>query len=138
MRVDRVSRAEAQKLLKAQKKPHKYHAKRTVIDGIKFDSQKEAERWSELKLLERAGRIGELRRQVVYGLHAPVLSAHSATSTCSVGFIWWAIVSTYIADFSYVENGEITVEDCKGMPTPAYRQKRKHMLIEYGIQIKET
>ena len=56
----------------------KYHAKRTRLDGLTFDSQKEARRYAELKLLERAGQIHSLRRQVKYEL-IPAQKIHGRT-----------------------------------------------------------
>lgn len=89
----------------------KYSARKTVVDGIKFDSAKEARRYSELKLLERAGEISDLQRQVKFTLipksedERPVF---------------------YIADFVYEEkDGKRIVEDVKGYRTKDYIIKRK-------------
>jgi hypothetical protein len=109
----------------------KYHAVRTAVDGVVFDSKREARRWAELQLLERAGHISALRRQVVFNLHAPISDAAGAVT--GVG-----IIATYIADFEYYEKGQRVVEDAKGVRTPIYRLKCRHLLVEYGIQIRET
>ena len=105
----------------------KYHAKRTRLDGLTFDSQKEAQRYAELKLLERAGQIHSLRRQVKYEF-IPAQKIHGRTveRACS-----------YIADFVYEENGQTVVEDVKGFRTKDYLIKRKLMLERYGVSVRE-
>lgn len=95
----------------------------TTSDGITHDSIKEANRWCELKLLERAGRIQHLQRQVKYAL-IPKQDGEKAVE--------------YIADFVYRENGNLVVEDVKGKKTKDYIIKRKLMLWVHGIKIKET
>lgn len=108
----------------------KYHAKKTVVDGIEFDSRKEAKRWQELRMLEKAGAISDLKRQVKYEL----IPAQKDPATGKV----IERACTYIADFCYVEDGETVTEDTKGFRTDAYRIKRKLMLQKYGIRIRET
>lgn len=103
------------------KRPHKYGAKPTVVDGVRFPSQKEARRWGELKLLERAGEIRDLRRQVRFALDVNGIP-----------------VCHYIADFVYFENHARVVEDAKGFPTPEYRLKAKLMRAVHGVEIRET
>lgn len=112
----------------------KYRSKKTTIDGITFDSVKEARRYSELILLEKAGRIKDLRRQWKYVL-----------IPCQYGEIDGKRMRierecTYVADFVYcdTENGEIVVEDVKGFRTKDYILKRKMMLYLRGIRIKEV
>lgn len=95
---------------------NKYRAIKTIVDGIKFDSKKEATRYGQLKLMEKAGMITDLKLQVVFEL-----------SVCK-----------YKADFTYYQNDHLVVEDAKGVKTPAYRLKKKMMLNELGIEIKET
>lgn len=104
----------------------KYYNKITVTgDGIWHDSQKEANRWEELKLLQRAGKIKNLQRQVKFEL-TPKLADFRA--------------SYYIADFVYEDpaSGKTVVEDCKGMRTDVYMLKKKMMFWRYGIRILET
>lgn len=108
------------------KKP-KYGNRKVVLDGLTFDSAKEARRWSELLLLERAGAIQSLRRQVKYEL---IPSQRIAGKVVE-------LACTYIADFVYEENGETVVEDTKGFKTPEYIIKRKLMLWRHGIRIRE-
>lgn len=102
----------------------KYHAKRTEVDGIVFDSKREAARYQELKLLQMAGKIESLELQPVYQLL--VKSGRS--------------VGKYRADFRYfdVETQEWIVEDSKGVRTPVYRLKRKIVEAVYDIRIVEV
>ena len=103
---------------------NKYGNVKTVTsDGIKHDSIKEANRWCELKLLERAGLIQDLQRQVKYEL-IPKQDGERPVY--------------YIADFVYCENGKKVVEDVKGCRTEVYKLKKKMMLYFHGISIKET
>ena len=103
---------------------NKYGARKVKApDGQVFDSVKEYHRWGVLRLLERAGRISDLKRQVSYEL----IPKQQGERACS-----------YVADFTYMENGKLVVEDCKGYRTPEYRLKRKLMLWVHGIRIKET
>jgi hypothetical protein len=100
----------------------KFKANKTILDGIQFDSKREAQRYSELKLLERAGVIQNLRLQVKFEL----IPKQQGERAC-----------TYIADFVYEENGQTVVEDAKGMKTKDYIIKRKLMLWIHGIKIRE-
>lgn len=99
-----------------------YNIKTTTSDGITHDSRKEANRWCELKLLERAGKIQHLQRQVKYAL-IPKQEGERAVD--------------YVADFVYHEDGKLVVEDTKGVRTKEYIIKRKLMLWIHGIKIKE-
>jgi len=96
----------------------------TSSDGITHDAKGECERWEELRLLERAGSIRSLRRQVPYAL---VVSG--------------VLVCTYIADFVYEEGAATIVEDRKSPRTrqlAAFRIKRKLMLACHGIEVREV
>lgn len=110
-------------------KKSKYHAQKTVLDGIKFDSKKEANRYAELKLMERAGLIKGLQRQVRFELIPPfdVDGKHYRPTT-------------YVADFVYtdVKSGKQVVEDCKGFRTDIYRLKAKMFAHKFGVSILET
>ncbi len=101
----------------------KYGNKQTVLNGKMFDSRREARRFMELDLMQKAGLISDLRLQVPFEL-VPKIGSERAVY--------------YIADYVYKENGETVVEDCKGCRTDVYRIKRKLMLYRYGIEIKET
>ena len=93
-------------------------------DGQVFDSQREYNRWCNLRMLEKAGKIHDLRRQVTYVL----IPKQGTTRAC-----------TYIADFVYIDSDRNTVvEDCKGYRTEVYKIKKKLMLWVHGIRIRET
>lgn len=100
--------------------PSKYRAKSVVVGGLFFPSQKEARRWAELQLMERAGLISNLRRQVRH--------------TLSVNGVK---ICVYVSDHEYTENGEHVTEDVKGMITPEYKLKRAMMWAIHGIKIRE-
>lgn len=108
---------------------NKYYAKKGTVDGHTFDSKHEAERYSELKLLERAGQIENLQLQVPFQLLYPQRGEDGKVVERGV---------KYIADFVYTENGKTVVEDAKGMRTPEYIIKRKLMLWIHGIRIREV
>tara|TARA_R110002020_G_scaffold475890_1_gene713796 strand:+ start:46721 stop:47032 length:312 start_codon:yes stop_codon:yes gene_type:complete len=100
---------------------NKFNAKKTVVDNIKFDSMAEARRYKNLKLLERSGSISDLELQPRYDL---------IINDIKVGF--------YKADFRYVQDGQLIIEDVKGMKTPIYNLKKKMIKAIYGFDILET
>lgn len=106
----------------------KYYNQKITVDGITFDSRKEYRRYRELCLMERAGEIDNLERQVKFEL-IPTQKKNGKVveRACS-----------YVADFVYNENGEQVVEDAKGVRTKEYKIKRKMMRWLYGIEIKEV
>jgi hypothetical protein len=121
----------------------KYHNIKTkTFDGIEFDSRKEARRWNELKLLERAKEITDLQRQVKYVLipaqYETVERYSKNGNRLKDGTKLLERECSYIADFVYEENGKTIVEDTKGMKTKDYIIKRKLMLYKYGIRISEV
>ena len=121
--VKSISKDEYHALIQSsKKKKNKYGAKRKQVDGINFHSTWEADRYSELRIMEKAGLISQLKLQVKYPLK-----------------VNGAIVSNYIADFVYYdrERNEIT-EDAKGVKAPEYRLKKKLLLAIYGIEIFES
>lgn len=123
----------------------KYRAKKVVIDGIQFDSKKEAERYLVLKYKEKNGEIEDLQLQVPFVL-IPTQYEKAVTYTPKrhkekiVKKILEQKV-VYIADFVYTEDGEIVVEDVKGYKnSTAYAVfviKRKLMLFIHGIKVRE-
>lgn len=120
--MSRLSAAEARALL-GKPKRSKYKAQRTTVDGITFDSKREALRFQELRLMERAGEIEALRRQVPF----PIV-------------INDILITTYMADFVYRIPGaeRDTIEDTKGVRTKEYRLKKRMVRAAYGQDIKET
>lgn len=107
----------------------KYRNRKTAVDGILFDSKLEAKRYTELKLMEKAGEISDLQLQVKYTL----IGSQKLNNRVVERPI------TYVADFVYTLNssGESVVEDTKGVRTKEYILKRKMMLYFHGIRIKE-
>lgn len=110
----------------------KFGNKKYSIDGIKFDSKKEADRYCELRMLERAGQISDLKLQVPFILIPAQYREVNGKNKCVER------ACTYIADFVYTENGERVVEDVKGFKTETYKIKRKLMLYKFGIRINEV
>ena len=118
----------------------KYGNKKIYADGEVFDSKKEYRRWNELIMLVKAKEITGLQRQVKYVL-IPAQREPDLTGPRG-GIRRGKLIErevAYIADFVYTDrDGNTIVEDCKGMRTKEYIIKRKLMLKEYGIRIKET
>lgn len=119
--------------------------KTRTADGIDHDSRKEARRWNELLLLERAGKISGLRRQVKYVLITKQTESFERYSErtgrrLKDGERTIESECSYIADFVYVDSatGKTVVEDSKGVRTKEYRIKKKLMLFVHGIKIRET
>lgn len=126
-----TGRMSAVELRADQERPkrQKYNAQRTTLDGISFDSKREAKRWAELKLLEQAGEIIDLRRQVVVpleGRDGPLLSRKGRQMRITV-------------DFGYVEvaSGLTIYEDAKGMPTRDY-EVRRAVAAAQGVEVREV
>ena len=106
-----------------EKKKSKYHSKKVVLDGIEFDSKKEADRYVQLLLMQRGGDIVGLK------VHPRFELAINHMKICA-----------YEADFSYFDKRCLKqiVEDTKGYRTRAYRIKKKLMLAIHGIDVKEV
>jgi hypothetical protein len=105
------------------RRPNKFFAKKTIAMGLKFDSRWEAERWGQLKSMERAGVVNNLQRQIKFPL-----------------MINEQKICDYIADFEYdltEENGTVKhiVEDAKGVQTPEFKLKKKMMKAIHNIDI---
>jgi hypothetical protein len=110
-------------------KPSKYKNVKVVVDGITFDSKREAAYWVGLKAREKAGEINCLRRQVVFPLMAPQASSPS----------FGVQVAFYIADFVFDDaDGHRHVVDAKGARTAIYKLKRKWLFLQDGIEIEEV
>ena len=121
---------------------NKYRNKKTEVDGILFDSKKEAEYYLVLKLRLRAGDISNLRRQVVYDLIPPVWvekPKQLKTKVKMERYCAWRGMK-YIADFVYTDNqtGEEVVVDVKGTKTAEYKKKKKLMHFLKDIEIQEV
>lgn len=100
----------------------KYHNQKVIIDGIKFDSKLEANRYAELKILEKAGIISALQLQPSFEL-IPAFSKGGKKYRAA----------HYVADFMYYDNQEkrVKIEDTKGMETEVYKLKRKLFEFKY-------
>jgi hypothetical protein len=118
---------------------HKYGANKTVLDGIVFDSAKESKRYTQLLTLEKHGVITNLvsnavlkKENLTRGKNEkqPILSYKLTKRNGNI--------CEYQPDFEYIENGQKTVEDVKGYKTSVYLAKKKLMLKNHGIEIKET
>lgn len=100
---------------------NKYHNTRTMVDGILFDSKKEADRYLELKMLQKAKVISDLERQPRFTLQEAFVCDGNRYQKLE-----------YVADFKYQENGETIIEDIKGVKTEVYKIKKKLFLKQYG------
>lgn len=105
----------------------KYHAKKTVVDGIEFDSAKEAKRYTKLRNMAEAGEIQGLCLQVPFEL----LPSFECDGVKYHGM-------RYIADFVYYRDGKQVVEDCKGFKTAEYKLKKKLMAYINHVNIEES
>jgi hypothetical protein len=119
----------------------KYGNIKTQIGDITFDSRKEANRYEELRLLERAGQISSLQRQV----HFEIIPEYREPDTIGSrgGLHKGKLIQSkyeYVADFVYIEDGKKIVEDVKSPATrtPVYRIKKALMYDRYRIRIRET
>lgn len=122
----------------AWKNYNKYRNKKCEIDGIVFDSQREADRYLELNLLMKAGEIFDLQRQVKYVLvpqyRETILDKKGNPKPGKV----IERECYYVADFVYKDKeGNIIVEDTKGFRTAEYKIKRKLMLHVHNVRIQE-
>lgn len=125
-----------------RKKGNKYHNSAVIVDGISFQSMKEARRWRELMLMESAGMIHGLTRQKKYVL----IPAQREPDTVGKrgGKIKGKLIErecAYFSDFTYYDkNGREVVEDVKSPATRTeqYKIKRKLMMYVHGIQIVEV
>lgn len=116
--------------------PHKYHAKPTTVDGIRFASMAEAKRYGELKLLEKAGVIEGLELQPKFALRT-LLTTGTFQGAGRAMAGEYPLIGHYIADFRYFRQFPAgwVVEDVKGFDVPLGRWKRKHAELQYGITI---
>ena len=115
------------KILKQNKS--KYGNKKVIIDGIKFDSEKEGKRYINYKTLQNLKVISDLKLQVKFELQ-PSFKVNNKTIR----------EITYIADFTYTDNrdGTLHVVDAKGYRTEVYKIKKKMFAYKYGIEIEEV
>ena len=114
---------------KVAQKASKYGNKKVEVNGIQFDSKKEARRYLDLRAMEIAGQIQNLRLQVPFEL-IPAQRIDGKVVERAV---------SYVSDFTYYDKaGNFIVEDTKGYKTPEYRLKKKMMLFFHGVRITEV
>ena len=121
----------------------KYHAKKTEVDGIVFDSKREADRYCELKILEKAGEIKALLLQKDFLLIPAQYETYERYGKNGQRLVDGRKLierqCVYRADFTYYDkDGNLVVEDVKGVKTPEYKIKKKLMLYLLNIKIKEV
>lgn len=102
-------------------KQSKYRSQPVIVDGVRFDSKAEARRWATLQLLERAGVISSLKRQVSFPFELD-----------------GQVIFKWIADHVYDERGVTVIEDVKGFATKEYKLKKKLIEAMYKISILEV
>lgn len=108
------------------RKRHKYGSKITEVDGIRFHSKKEAKRYQELKLLERAGEIRDLQLQPNFPLNDSNINIKTPTGR----------TMKYIADFKYITaGGTLIIEDVKGYDNQLGQVKRAVFEAIYKIPV---
>ena len=126
---------------------NKLNNRSITIDGITFQSIREGNRYCELKLLQKAGKISNLELQKKYELIPAYYETVETGEYYKIGAkkgqrktkrICVEQSLCYNADFVYDENGKTIVEDAKGFKTEKYIIKRKLMLHKYGIRVKEV
>lgn len=107
-------------------KTNKYHNNKIEYDGILFDSKKEMSYWIKFKLMEKSGKISDLKRQVKFILQ-PSYEFNGKTIR----------QISYIADFTYIQDKQMHIIDAKGVKTEVYKLKKKMFEYKYGIEIEE-
>ena len=109
----------------------KYNNKKCERDGIKFDSQKELDRYLELKIMEKIGLIAGLELQKDFTLIDAIPAKNEMPAQRA---------TKYRADFYYFNKADFQwiIEDCKGYRTELYKIKKKLMRAKYGIIIREV
>jgi hypothetical protein len=116
------------------KRAHKYNAKPVTFHGITFASTREGLRYLELHGLQKKGEIQKLTLQPEFEC---VVTAEAT--------LWpegdrVTVIGRYLADFQYVDvaTGKVVVEDAKGVKSPIYKWKKKHVEAQFGIEIVEV
>ena len=117
-------------IVEKPKKVSKYRNEKVSVNGVKYDSKKEAKRAEQLETQERLGIISQLSKQVKFVLQPSFKFAGHTIREIA-----------YVADFVYYEKGTQVVEDVKSPITranPVYKLKKKMMMYVHGIEIKEV
>lgn len=123
------------------KRKAKYGSKKVAFDGLEFDSKKEMYRYIRLKSMQEEGLISDLRMQVPYEIIPAVYEEDIVQLKTKVKTVTKCVqrATYYLADFVYKDkDGNVVVEDAKGMRTEKYLLKKKMMRAFLGISIKEV
>lgn len=123
MNLSQERRAWEKHFFPETKKPSKFRNEKVVVNGRKFDSKREAERAGELELMHKLGLISDLKYQVRFEVIPKQGSRRAAF---------------YVADFTFVEDGKLVVEDAKGCKTREFVLKSKLMQEKHGIYVREV
>lgn len=124
-----MDRANGRLVVREQKtKRNKYHNEITHYDGLRFDSKSEAKRYMQLKVMEREGLISDLKTQVVFELIPEQQIGDKKERAVK-----------YFADFTYIKNGQLVIEDVKSGPTKTkeFIIKRKLMMFIHRAIVRE-
>ena len=126
--MQRMTAKEFREMMDHSPNPSKYGNRRTKVDDIDFDSEKEAGRYAELKMLEKAGEISDLKLQVPFELQPGFY--HNGEKIQNI---------KYVADFVYMLDGKQVIEDVKSDGTRKNKvyQLKKKMMLYHGWEIKE-
>ena len=116
-----------------QARGSKYRNVRVVVNGERFDSQREAAYWQGLLARQAAGEITHLERQVHIPLYCPIMAPDGFPIPGST-----SQVATYVADFTWVESGKTVICDAKGKRLPMYTLKKRWLYAQNGIAILEV
>jgi hypothetical protein len=114
-------------------KPNKMGAVKTVVNGVKFDSKREANRAGKLQYMQQTGLISDLKFQVPF-----LLASEKTLEGAKARGLGKIAIPKYYADFTYTMNGKYVVEDSKGFKTAIYNIKKRFMKLIYDIDIYET
>jgi hypothetical protein len=116
-----MTREEYRAAVAKPKRGNKFGAKKTMFEGILFDSKREAEVYRDLKLLERSGRISGFERQRKFDL-----------------IVNGDIIGTYRADFAFIDHdqdGKFRVVDVKGVVTRDFKRVQKIVKAIYNVDV---
>lgn len=100
---------------------NKFHAQKTTVNGVVYDSKKEAKRAVELQYLEKIGQIQDLRQQVEFVLQDGFVNNEGKKIRAIV----------YVGDFCYTQDGVKIIEDTKGFRTKEYSIKKKLLMYKH-------
>ncbi|PZR95233.1 MAG: hypothetical protein DI537_05455 [Stutzerimonas stutzeri] len=127
-----ISLSEFRQITRPKPRKNKFNAKKTSVGDVVLDSSGEAKRYQQLILLERAGVVRDLKRQVQFPL---TVNGRQIATQDKLGR---KFPLSYVADFTYFESGKYVIEDFKGFDTPTSRLKRAIIEAVLGVEIRIT